>query len=215
MKNRIIELGNEIIELRGTEVKIFGQSQVLKSEVESLEIDIIDVLDKLESSEVETIEISVICSDCDGEGCEECDFEGSVYTDMEATKAIEELYDRGDLKEIKCDNSYNWGSPTTNDFDFRIYRNLQTDTYYVEFKVHKFGDVRSNYTDSVVLEFNDDNKFYELLLESNKNIEVDGFDCYISIFSDTIEVSHKNGEHITDICACDMDELKEELKNLN
>ncbi|MGL4452247.1 MAG: hypothetical protein ACRDDY_04775 [Clostridium sp.] len=215
MENTIKAIRNEIVELRGATVKIFGQSQVLKSEVEALEIDIIDVLENLESSEVETIEISVMCSDCDGEGCEECDFEGSVYTDMEATKAIEELYDRGDLKEIKCNNSYNWGSPVTNDFDFKIYQNLQTDTYYVEFKVHRYGDVRSNYTESVILEFNDDNKFYELLLESNKIIEVDGFDCYISIFSDIVEVSHENGEHITDICACDMDELIEELKNLN
>jgi hypothetical protein len=42
----------------------------------------------------------------------------------------------------------------------------------VEFKVHRFGDVRCNYSDVVYLEFGDEYEFYEVLEEGNKHFTI-------------------------------------------
>lgn len=229
-KNTIEAIKNDIVSLRGTEVKIFGQPTTLDAEVGDLTIDILDVLDNLKPYEVEAIEVSEPCEHCQGTGivykwddeeeceleeeCEECDGDGIIYNEINAIDALEKMYDLGDLEEMKCDNSYNWGSPVSNHFDYRMYKDLNTNKIYVEFKVHRYGDVRCNYTDAVVLEFDNDYEFLESMLECNKNIEVDNFDCELNIFSDTMEVYTKDGDYKGNVCVYSMEELKEEVSNL-
>lgn len=219
---------DDITSLRGTEVRIFGQPQVLESEVDELTIDILDIIENLESYEVETIEMSKECTCCNGTGmvytwdddeeceleeeCEECDGFGTIYEDIEATKAIEILYDNRDLEELNHDNSYNWLAPVSNNFNLKTYKDINNDKIYVEFKVHRFGDVRSNYTDTAILEFDYDSEFLEAITEADKFIDVDGFDCNVKVLSDTIEVNDPNGNYCFESSAYDIEELKEEIR---
>lgn len=219
----------DITDLRGSEVSIFGQRTVLSSEVDEVTIDILDIIDRLESYEVETIEIGKTCEHCQGTGvvttwyddeeseveeeCEQCNGEGVIYEDIDASRALEIKYDMGDIEELRHDNSYNWGSPVSNDFDFQVWKDVNDDKIYVDFKVHRYGDVRCNYTDVAVLEFSDEDKFLQVISEANKFIEVDGYDCYISVFSDTIEVNDDEGNYMFSSCACDMSELKDDIVN--
>lgn len=227
--NTIEAIKNDIESLRGAEVTIFGQKKTLDSKVEELEIDILDVLNSLESYEVETIEVLEPCNNCDGEGvvynwdddeeceleeeCDECDG-GYVYNEINAVDALDKMYDLGDLEEMKHDNSYNWVSPVSNHFDYKMYKNINNSNIYVEFKVHRYGDVRCNYTDSVILEFTNEYDFFEAIQENNKMVEVDNLDCELNIFSDTIEVYTKDGDYKGNVCASDIEELKEEVSNL-
>lgn len=239
MENTTIELTGldaikeDIKSLRGAEVSIFGQRQVLESEVDEITVDILDIIEKLESFEVKTIEVGQPCEYCHSEGliqscdedgneienefeeCEECEGIGIVYNDLNAENALNLIYDFGDLKELKCDNSYNWCSLVSNHFDFKTWKDTSNDKIYVEFKVHRYGDVRSNYTDVAVLEFNHENEFLETLIECDKTIEVDGYDCTLSAICEGIQVYSIDGEHITTVYPCDMKELKKEISELN
>lgn len=217
----------DIMDLRGSEVTIFGQRQVLPSEVDELTIDILDIVEELKAYEVETIEVGQACEHCNGtgmvytwnneEGCEleeecsECDGVGIVYNDLKAENALNVIYDLGDLEELNRDNSYNWTAPVSNDFNFQVWKDLSNDKIYVEFKVHRYGDVRSNYTDTAVLEFSSDYGFLEALTEANKMIEVEGYDCEINILNEGIEVYTYNGEHVTDSYATSIEELKSDI----
>lgn len=77
-----------------------------------------------------------------------------------ATRYIDYLISLGyiqDWNNAECNNTYNWSSPVTNDIDYTIFNSLIDNSVYVMLKVHRFGDVRCNYTDSCILKF--DNKY--------------------------------------------------------
>lgn len=84
--------------------------------------------------------------------------------------------------------------------------------------VHKFGDVRGNYTDSVVLKFMNDYEFYEILSECYKhsNIEIDGINYYVNvdIFSDAFEVWDDDGKYIGTVHGYDKEDIVEEIKKV-
>lgn len=157
---------NDIKEIHETPVYYFCSYHELKAiETDDFTINIIDVLEALKPYEI--------------------------------TESIEELTERGyiyDDCDYKGDNSYNWLSPINHHFNFNIYNNDNTacDVCYVEFSVHRYGDVRGNYTESVVLQFNNDYEFLEILSECNKynTIEIDGtnYNIGVNIFSDGFEV---------------------------
>jgi hypothetical protein len=111
------------------------------------------------------------------------------------------------IQNSKGDNSYNWSSPVSNDFNINEYHNQVTGTYLYEFRVHRFGDVRGNYTETALLEFDHQHTFMEVLGECSKSIEVNGYDVYISIFGEDIEV-YKDGEYVKTIY--DLDDLVED-----
>lgn len=187
----IRDIINDIKEIHGAPVYYFGDYHKLDAlETDNFTINIIDVLETLESYEI--------------------------------TESIEELTEGGYIYN-DCDyignNSYNWLAPINHNFDFKIYDNNNTacGVCYVEFKVHRFGDVRGNYTDSVVLEFMNDCEFYEVISECNRynTIEIDGinYGIDVNIFSDAFEVYDDNGNYITAVCGYDADEITEEIKN--
>ena len=96
-----------------------------------------------------------------------------------------ELYE---YEEIRSDNSYNWSAPLTNHINFRIYQSKMMDDIIVELRVHRYGDVRCNYTEECYLQFQNDYEFYETLSESRKNLgaikDNKEYDIYIDIFND-------------------------------
>lgn len=139
----------------------------------------------------------------------------------EITESIDELTEGGYIYndcDYRGDNSYNWSAPINHHFDFKVYNNNNTanDVCYVELKAHRLGDVRGNYTDSVVLEFMGDYEFYEALLECNKynTIEIDGinYSVDVNIYSDGFEIFDDNGNYITTVYGYDADEITEEIR---
>lgn len=217
----------DIMDLRGSEVTIFGQRQVLPSEVDELTIDILDIVEELKAYEVETIEVGQACEHCNGTGmvytwnnedgceleeeCSECDGVGIVYNDLKAENALNVIYDLGDLEELNRDNSYNWSAPVSNNFNFKTWKDLSNGTIYVEFKVHRYGDIRNNYTDFAVLEFSSDAEFLDVISECNKVIDVNGYECHIDVFNEGIEVYTEDGDYVKTVYVCDMEELENEL----
>ena len=211
MKKTILEnVINDIKQLRGKDVHIFGQPVTLKNELDELEIDVIDVLENLLEYEITELEYEYYDEVKDDYIIKEFD---NAFDYLDYLDEISEI----DYRNSNSDNSYNWSSPISNDINFTVYEKI--DGYYiVECRVHRYGDVRTNYTDTFLLEFTHEVEFLEMLFESNlyKYIEIDGvtYDIVVDIYSDTIEVNSLDGEYIGTVSACDMDELRQEIKDL-
>ena len=177
----------EIKELRGKTVSIFGQPTQLDNEVNELLVDIVEIVEKFE-------------------GCE---------SDLSIDQ-LDELDEMGMLKEFQAGNSYNWNGNVSNDFNYYIYENVENGKILVDFKVHRYGDVRGNYTNSVVLEFDDEYEFLEILSEGRKtvhlNIDDAEYMAEVSATHDMIEIYNDEGDYITELYACDIEELETELK---
>lgn len=206
--NNIVE---DIKSLRGSEVRIFGQPTTLSDSVDEYTIDILDVLSSLENYVIDLEDyIDYYYDDEIGDDEEYCIFDDIDSNDVDGI--LNTLGKYGYLRQKhdvnndyyveydKCDNSYNWSSPISNDFDYYIYNNMLDGGIFVEFKVHRYGDVRGNYTDSVLLCFNNKYEFYEILSENNKytTVTVDGvdYDIDIRITSDSYEVYDLDGNYI-------------------
>ena len=179
---------NDIKEIHETPVYYFGDYHELGAlETDDFTINIIDVLEALEPYEIT-------------ESIEELTEGGYIYNDC----------------DYKGNNSYNWMSPVNHHFNFNIYNNA-CGVCYVEFKVHRFGDVRGNYTETAVLQFNNDYEFLEILSECNKynNIEIDdnNYNVNVNIFSDGFEVFDNGGNYITTVYDYDAGEITEKIKN--
>lgn len=170
----------DIKNLRGADVTIFGQPTTLNSEINKFTIDVIDVLEALEEYEIDIEDIDV-----DSLG---------FYS--------------------KADNTYNWNSPISNDVNFEIY---EADMYYVCVRVHRYGDVRCNYTDDVWFAFDNEYTFYELISETTtyENVEIDENIYYvdINVFSEGFEVYDADGEYICTAYGYDEADIIEDIKN--
>lgn len=69
------------------------------------------------------------------------------------------------MKDFGGANTYNWGGRIIHDFDYR-YVDLK-DAYYVAIQVHRFGDIRGNYTDFALLKFDNFESFIERVDEES------------------------------------------------
>ena len=212
---------NDIKDLRGKEVRIFGQKTVLSDTVNDYTIDILDVLDSLSEYEICLNDYTDYRYDEKSEEETEVNiFENVENSDTDAI--FETLEEYGYIKDVcdyKGDNSYNWSSPVSNDFDIKIYKDTMSGGMFVEFKVHRFGDVRGNYTDSIIYHFDNDYEFYEVLSENNKYntvcINDKNYDVNVNIFADGFEVYDEDGSHIATVYGWDEEEIKEEIiKNI-
>lgn len=199
-------LNNIIADLRNLEGKLVGKNSyfehVYTNEAPIDMISTIDVLENLVPYEID----SFIGYDFEKEEEMEIDFDEYL-----------ELYE---YEEIKSDNSYNWLAPLTNHINYRIYESKMMDDIIVELRVHRYGDVRCNYTEDCYLKFDNDYIFLETLGEANKMLTTikDGkqYNIYIDIFRDNpdIEICDKKNEYeyIFGYEAC---ELFEELLHSN
>ena len=182
---------NDIKEIHETPVYYFGDYHELGTlETDDFAINIIDVLEALEPYEIT-------------ESIDELTEGGYIYNDC----------------DYRGDNSYNWMAPVNHHFNFNIYDNENTacGVCYIEFKVHRFGDVRGNYTETVVLRFDNNYEFLEILSECNKynSIEIDGnnYNVDVNIFADGFEIFDDNGNYITTVYGYNADEITEEIRN--
>ena len=213
----------DIQNLRGAEVEIFGQSTTLENDMNEFEIDIIDILEDLKEYEVDMIIEEPLEDEEYPEEFEEVETEDieEYFEWLESIGYIADVYD------YKADNSYNWLAPVSNHFDFKMYELLHTGGTLVdelphtggtlvEMKVHRYGDVRGNYTETFLLEFDNDYTFLETISENSKlvTIEVDeeNYDVMVNPFSDVMEVMDEYGTLITETCETEKKYIIEEIK---
>ena len=188
----------EMEALKGTKVNIFGQPVTLPENIDKTTVDIIDILKNLE--EYEVTELYSYCYNDETKEDEEINIlEECENSDDVISLLVNYGYINNDC-DYKGDNSYNWSGNVSHDFDIKIYKNAFNSGVFVEFKVHRFGDVRGNYTESVILQFDNEYTFWECIGDCDRYecIEVDGntYDYTVSALSDTYEVTDEGGDYI-------------------
>ena len=195
MLNNII---NDLRNLEGKEVGSGYFRHIYTNEIDATTISILDVLKNLKPYEIEAFEIYNYCNE-----------EEEEIIEVSANEFLEiEEYE-----EIRSDNSYNWNSPISNDFNYSIYKSSLYEGIIVEFRVHRYGDVRCNYTEEIYFRFNDEYEFYEALEESNKYFTIEKnnkmYEIEINIFSESPRIYIE--EDNEDIEGYEAYELLEEL----
>lgn len=141
----------EMEKLVGSDVVIFGQVQKIQ-EPSPFYIRIVDVLKELQPYEVTNLEI--LTGDDEAEEAESID----EYLDY-----LDALIS---LKEVSVNNSYNWNSPVDHHFNYSIYHDQLNDRYLVKLSVHRYGDVRANYTDDVLYSFDHVDDFFAAVAQA-------------------------------------------------
>lgn len=167
-----------------------------------LTVDIMDILDTLESYEVVN---GIIWSEED-----ETDYE--YYIDDYLEMGLEE----GWIEEGIANNTYNWNAPLIHNIDFRTYYDTHEDEYIVTFRVHcGCGDVRTGYSEWMYLKFNYEEEFLELFLECSKSVKVELNDeiYYVEInaLGDEINLFKYENGYYKDVCDDDLLNEMEEL----
>lgn len=209
---RIYEIIEEVKDLRGANVEVFGQPTTLPSDYGKYIIDTIDILNNLEEYEApEIIDYWTIEEDEEGE-------EEEILNEITFEEYLEILETEGCLVEKNSDNTYNWSAPISNDFYYHIYKNLRDDSLIIEIAVHRYGDVRGNYTEEFCIIVDSEEEFFDILCESDifNTIEIDGKKYYIDtrIFDDTFEVRDNDCYYIGSIYAEDDEEAIRGIKDL-
>ena len=201
---------NELMQLRGATVEYWGETVTLPNTVDDFEIDTINILKDMEEYELDWYDFRYYTEDEDGNEIEVDIFEGcetgeEILDVLEENGYIEDTY-------FAADNSYNWSAPVSNDFYFKVYRDFVSDGVFVDFMVHRFGDVRGNYTDSVIYHFDSVGEFYELLSNCNKYVQIGNYGVCVDIFNDGFEVFDEAGNYILTAYG-DYDDIVEAIKN--
>lgn len=216
--NMLENIKKDIQNLRGATVTVFGQSTVLREteEYDDLVVDILDVIAELEGNEITDFHgfLNELIDNDDRHESERI----KIPTVDSVDEVIDFLVDIGVVDNIPTtsDNSYNWNSPITNDFNFNIY---YTDfgSVLVEFKVHRFGDIRGNYTETALLLFDSHDDFLYTMLENSSaytSVDIDGktFDLSVDIFSEGIEVYQDELDFSMTSYEYDMDDIIHDIK---
>ena len=201
---------NELMQLRGATVKYWGDTVTLPNKIGDLEIDTINILRDMEEYELDWYDFRYYTEDEDGNEIEVDIFEG-CETGEEILDVLEE-YGYIEDTYFAADNSYNWSAPVSNDFDFKVYSDSLSGGVFVDFMVHRFGDVRGNYTDSVIYHFDSVDEFYELLLNCNKYVQIGNYGVCIDIFNDGFDVYDEEGNYICTAYG-DYDDIVEAIKD--
>ena len=201
---------NELMQLRGSQVEIFGQPVTLPNTIGDLEIDTINILKDMEEYELDWYDFAYYTEDEDGN-----EFEVDIFEGCETGEQIlDVLKEYGYIEDtyFAADNSYNWSAPVSNDFNFKLYKDFVSGGVFVDFSVHRFGDVRCNYTDSVIYHFDSIVEFDELLLNCNKYVQIGNYGVCVGLFNDGFEVFDDAGNYICTAYG-DYDDVAEAIKN--
>ena len=120
--------------------------------------------------------------------------------------------------ELKSYNTYNYNSNIIHDLQYSIYGKDDNNEVYVAISVHRFGDIRGNYTDYCILKFDNWYAWYEIVSDICRNIsfnilEYKGkhYECYTDIYTEYINVWCRETEQEYEICVCSEDDLKEKI----
>lgn len=172
-------LNNIINNLRSLEGQEVGKQtyfhKMYTNKVEIDEISTIDVLESLKQYEMTS-------------------FEAYDYnTDEEYEVSFDEYLELYEYEEVQSNNSCNWSAPLTNHIDYRIYKSEIYDNIIVELSVHRYGDIRCNYTEDCYLQFNSEYEFYDALSENNKYFTIEKnniqYDITIDILSECPQIT--------------------------
>ena len=173
----------EMEEMIGSNVVIFGQVQKIQ-EPSQFYINITDILEELQPYEASLEMLTVDDETCEAESVEE-------YLDY--------LDDLLGLKKLAVGNSYNWNAPLSNHFNYRIYHDQVNDRYLVEVSVHKYGDVRTNYTDSVLYSFENIDDFFETVAQAAFYKELGSYFLEACPFQEGWRIYNEEGEEIAQV----------------
>lgn len=136
------------------------------------------------------------------------DFDNVVYNDADGDYELIKL-------DITSNNSYNWNAQVVFNYnDIEVINRYGLNHKYIAVKFHRYGDVRGNYTDYMVLDMSID-EFYEVLQEASRvycDIEYKGNDYEIStdIFKEACVFDiYSDGASIDEYSVClDIDNLR-------
>ena len=191
----IKDIKKDLLELRGADVKIFGQSTTLPVRSDNdITVDILELVEVLADYEV-------------------------TYRKACDLLEVESVDDIDGLDYIIADNSYNWGGHIDHDFDYHVYETHNGEGIVLSIKFHRFGDVRGNYTENAYLLFDDIYIFDEIVGDQMHDFYsvVNGleFMCTTSIVDEYIRCSAKtdSGYIDLDVLGYDKNDLLEELVN--
>ena len=120
-----------------------------KRKSRNLEIGAIDLVEALEPYEINFKALYKV------------DFDNVVYEDMQGN------YESIDLDKTS-NNSYNWSAQIVFNYnEIEVVDRYGMEHKYITVKFHRFGDVRGNYTDYMVLDMSLD-EFYEVLADASR-----------------------------------------------
>lgn len=195
--NNLQGIKEEIINLR---------KRGITQECETLEVDILKVLDNLMNASL-VDEVEYLILDEEGYGIE---------CTMEEWREIQE--DIYDLEYVSGDNTYNYLGNVSNHINWEVYKSEDGYTY-INFKVQEgYGDVRAHYTQEAWLKVDSYNDFLEVIYDSSEHIDfyMDGVEetlvARINPLSELIEVFYEYGEDVGSYVAYDLEELQELVK---
>ena len=193
MINNII---NDLRNLEGKEVGSGYFKHVYSNEVDATMISILDVLESLKPYEFDTENLEILTYVADEEG--NCEEEYKIVD-------MDEFLEWYEYEEVTATNSYNWSAPISNHFNYTIYQSRAIGDCIVEFKVHRFGDVRCNYSDVVYLEFEDEYYFYDVISENNKHFTITDNDneikyhITIDVFNECPSITIESNDEYEDV----------------
>ena len=158
----------ELKNLKGKKVSVFGQPMVVNEKDEYIQA--VDILEALK------------------------DYEVTLHQRKKILSLFEDE-DEDQLEFIAADNTYNWNAYIDHDIQYHVFK--FNGLYYVILKVHRYGDVRANYTDPCVLVFEDYydfinaideagflNKVYTLSNDKEVFYSLSLFKNYIDVYDD-------------------------------
>lgn len=184
----------------------------LENEISELEQE----LACLEADEVERADrIEIVLDDLRSqlEEAEENYIETEADSISDFLDFLEECYG---LEEKYSGNTTNQGGNITNDY-YEHHYECGDGYHYVVLAVHRYGDIRANYTDEVLLRFDNEYSSYEAIAECGyryETLEINGEEYTLDINAryEDIEV-FLNGEYVCTIYDGNMspDEARKEI----
>ena len=156
-----LEFGN----LKNAVYGIYNANDRTKKEI--LSITELEVLEKLEGYEVDFAELVNEYNDYTLNE-DLIDLDNFFYNDEE----FENMY----ITEKQGYNSYNWNATAVFNYNLLDINDID----YIAIKFHKYGDVRGNYTDYLLLQMNLD-EFYDLISECYNFLEFEYNNHTISV----------------------------------
>ena len=210
--SKIDEIVKDLQELRGAEVKVFGQSTKLESDYSNTML--IDSIDWIKTFKNYEHDLSY----------DKWNEEDEMYDTDYAENAedwLEAMEENGFyLKEIKLDNTCNYNGNCTNDVCFHAYELMETREIFVDVMIHRYGDVRTNYTDNCLLKFDNVGEFYEVFFDDDsykyETIEVNGqeYELRADMWSNEIEVTEcDDWNYLFTTYGYEIDDIKKEIEN--
>ena len=121
-------------------------------------------------------------------------------------------------EEFEGYNTYNWGGRIMHDLNYYMYE-MEDGTTYVAVRVHRGGDVRVNYTECVLLEFECETEWYEVVEDiaynycsKRKCIRGKHYDYTPNVFNEYLNVYCEETGDQHDIYAYDNESFEKEIE---